>query len=401
MIDDEVLPAAATLVSDDAIALLATAVDAAGGRLDAARRDQVLYRPGTEMRVRYSTSVSWRGSAPVSETLVAVARVDGPPEGALRLEADDMAVGVWRYPYDPELPGLGTAVVPALARELLDTMLEGPIELHVRVYRPGRRAVVEVTGASGRVFLKVLPPAKAAALAARHRRLSGILPVPAVLDVHEPLGIVVLEGIEGESLRERLSQGRGRLPRGVELLELLDGLERVDFSETPARPSPLSVVPTHVELLARLLPEERARLDEDLDRLGDNSPQPAAAVHGDLHEAQLIVGGDGTIRGLLDIDGAGIGARIDDLATLLGHLATLARTYPDQSARVHAYAGTLERRFAASVDPEELRRRTSAAVLGLATGPFRVQLPAWELETRRRISLARRLLDGCARRRAA
>ena len=57
-------------------------------------------------------------------------------------------------------------------------------------------------------------------------------------------------------------------------------------------------------------------------------------------------------------------------------------------AAVAAVLAHAEQRF----DREQLRPRIAAAVLGLATGPFRVQVPGWAEVTRDRIELAARWL---------
>jgi hypothetical protein len=44
------------------------------------------------------------------------------------------------------------------------------------------------------------------------------------------------------------------------------------------------------------------------------------------------------------------------------------------------------------VDPIDLRRRVAAVVLGLATGPFRVQRDNWPSATLQRIEMAERWL---------
>jgi hypothetical protein len=43
-------------------------------------------------------------------------------------------------------------------------------------------------------------------------------------------------------------------------------------------------------------------------------------------------------------------------------------------------------------DPVDLDLVTAGALVGLATGPFRVQQPGWRHEIRRRIGLAERLV---------
>jgi hypothetical protein len=48
--------------------------------------------------------------------------------------------------------------------------------------------------------------------------------------------------------------------------------------------------------------------------------------------------------------------------------------------------------LAGVVDAAELRRRTAAVVLSLATGPHRVQEAGWQVATRARLDLATRWL---------
>jgi Ser/Thr protein kinase RdoA (MazF antagonist) len=110
-------------------------------------------------------------------------------------------------------------------------------------------------------------------------------------------------------------------------------------------------------------------------------------VHGDLHEAQLLLDG-GRIAGLLDVDTFGLGRRVDDLATYLGHLAVLATTMPRARSRVNAHARRLLAGFDRTVDPALLRAAVAAVVLGLATGPFRVLEPGWRAHTGTRLALA-------------
>ena len=123
-------------------------------------------------------------------------------------------------------------------------------------------------------------------------------------------------------------------------------------------------------------------------RIGDPAGAgPVVTTHGDLHEAQLLVEGSRVV-GVLDVDGAGPGRRVDDLATLLGHLVALGDAVPRRRAAIDRWRGRLQPAFECAVDPVDLRRTTAAALVGLATGPFRVQAPAWRQQVRRRIALA-------------
>jgi hypothetical protein len=188
-LDDPLLPAARHLVGPGSTALLRTAVAAAGGDLCRARAEQVDYHPGRRVTVRFRTRVSWGGGPHVDETLVACTATDGLPPGAMVLEADGLEVAVWRYPFDPDLPGLATTVTPGLIDELVSGHL-GPLTgIEVITYRPCRRAVVRVSSGDDALYLKVVRPERTPALAATHRALADAgLPVPEVVHVRADLG---------------------------------------------------------------------------------------------------------------------------------------------------------------------------------------------------------------------
>ena len=79
----------------------------------------------------------------------------------------------------------------------------------------------------------------------------------------------------------------------------------------------------HAELLARVLPEQRDRLQTLTTAIAaaEQRRVDAWAVHGDLYEAQLVTAVDSPrIVGVLDLDDAGPGDPIDDRATVLAHL---------------------------------------------------------------------------------
>lgn len=129
--------------------------------------------------VQYGAQVRWAGGQVASETLV-MATGGRIPRRAAVVDGDGVRVGIWRWPFDPDLPGLASAVdadtVSALLADL--GMGGGKVRLTVRAYRPGRRAVIEASGSPGRVFLKVVRPHRVEALHAKHRLLARHLPVP-------------------------------------------------------------------------------------------------------------------------------------------------------------------------------------------------------------------------------
>ena len=141
-------------------------------------------------------------------------------------------------------------------------------------------------------------------------------------------------------------------------------------------------------LLAAVMPGEQERFEALLSRLGCLCMTgPVVTTHGDLHEAQMLVQGSQVV-GLLDVDGAGPGRRVHDLATLLGHLVALGDAVPRRRVAIDRWLDRLKPAFERAVDATDLRRTTAAVLVGLATGPFRVQAPAWRRQVLRRVGLA-------------
>ncbi|MDQ4037539.1 MAG: aminoglycoside phosphotransferase family protein [Actinomycetota bacterium] len=343
--------------------------------------------------VQYGAQVRWGGGPVAKETLVMATGGRIPPEAAV-LEADGVRVGIWRWPFDPDLPGLASAVDAGAVGALLAVlgMGGGTVRLTVRAYRPGRRAVIEASGTHGRVFLKVVRPHRVEALNAKHRMLAQRLPVPHSYG-YSAQGILVLQALHGTSLRSALTGAALPLPTAPALERLLDRLPR-RLAGNQMSGDHLGRAAHYADVVAGCLPEERARLDALVGRYTEveAGEHRAVAVHGDFYEGQILVD-RGLVTGLLDLDSAGTGHRIDEWATMLAHLSVLGLLHP-KARRIKRYGADVlaevEKRFPAA----QLRPRVSAAVLGLATGPFRVLLPRWPERTRRRIALAEEWLTG-------
>lgn len=401
-------------VLDGAGELLATALGGAGGTPLRWTPVQVTYRPRRSLNVSWDVNVRWSDRSPTSERVVAHVgrRVPSGP-GVARLEGDDgVRAALWVAPDDPVLVGMAAAMdATRLSRLLVDVGLlahapdPATIRTRVRAYRPRRRAVVEITTPGARLFAKIVPPGEAERLHERHRLLAGHVPVPNSLGWTDD-GIVVLEAAPGRTLRDILLGPTGHsaapLLPFASVTALLDRLPG-ELAERDGAPAPLDRVDDHVGLLAAVVPDQAPRLAELADALAeplgaDPAGGPIVAHHGDLYEAQLLVDG-GRVTGLLDVDGAGAGHRIDDHATVLAHLSVLGRSL--RLRRVEALGARWIREIDAVDDPAELRRRVATVVLGLATGPFRVQEPNWQAATGRRIDLAESWLASARRAAAA
>lgn len=387
--DDERLPAAAVLLGSGSHDLVAAAVGAHGGELLSLQRRQAVYKPRRSLVVRYSAEVRWGAQAPTNDTFVAVADRKGPPEGTLILEADDMQVGLFRYPFDPALPGLADATTPNRARDLLG--VDAVPHLEAKTYRPCDRAVVRADVGRDTFYLKVKKPAEIAEQAERLRVLGRAAPVPPVVRADADLGVLVLGGLPGETLRDRMRDGRTMGVDPDTLLGALDGLTAAAPADGAPVRSAVESAHGHARLLATLLPSSRRRIERLCERLGRDDTEGTVAVHGDFHPAQVLVE-DGRLSGLLDVDDLGLGRPVDDLATFLGHLANLA--LDDRTGAIRAELGRCLVAFEDRVDPEDLHRHTAAVLIGLATGPHRVQHQHWRYQTQTRLGLAERWLNG-------
>jgi hypothetical protein len=367
--------------------VLAAALQVAGGELVSCRPRQVVCQPGRGTTVSYRARVRWREGGVREETLAACS--GDAPTGALVLDDGADRVAVWRFPHDPELPGLAAACDEAAVASVLEDLGlgGGPVRLRTRAYRPRRRAVVEAVGSRGRLFVKVVRPHRVEALHHRHRLLvrHGI-PAPQSLG-WTPRGLLVLQALPGRTLRQTLRSRTTLIPAGGDILALLDRLP-VELEHGTARQSWIDKAPHYAAVIGAALPDEApraARLAEALTAAA--GPAWPGPVHGDLYESQLLVD-RGRICGLLDVDTAGSGDKLDDLACLLGHLSVLAQIDRDRAPIIKRAGAGYLRAFEAVVSPAALRYRVAAVVVSLATGSHRVQERGWPATTRRRLDLA-------------
>lgn len=405
---DDDLPAVVHLAGPGAEPVLRTALEAVGGRLGTARPVHVQYRPGSDAVVRFDATVSWRGTAPTRETLLMSTSRQGAPAGTLPVVAtvddQELSVGVWKWPFDPMMPALEHMTTPHRAGARLAALVQGPLELKVVAYRPMERAVIRVGAPSGTVlYVKVLPPAQVGPLVARHDQLLDAgLPVPRVLAADEQEGWIALAELPGETFRQHIKLDRTDWPTPEAFSGLLDRLRSVSCDGSPRATTRTSDALGHAAMLAVVAPHLAGRIDDLAGALGPaaaRSQLRQATVHGDLHEAQLIVDG-GQIVGLLDIDDAGVGDPLDDFATVLAHLRFRETTtrIPRQRTRIRTYIDLLTQEFATGVgalgiDPAELDAVTAGVLVGLATGPYRIQHADWQQDLERLVHCAEQHLE--------
>ncbi|MBX7447284.1 hypothetical protein GR927_04730 [Mycolicibacterium sp. 3033] len=405
--------ALALLLGPEAADVLSAALIGLGSELTDLRLAEVRVQPGGAVRARYAVQVRRADGSRTREAFVAAAGAPMPVGAAVLAglyRGGPVELSVWRWSQDPALPALSICQAPAAVAALLSDFglpISATPDLTVRAYRPAQRAVLEVDDGVRRYFLKVVRPEAVRELCARHDVLSARLPVPPVLG-HRPEGVVLLPQAPGTVLRNRLaenSDGAGPPPDPADLEALLDGLPAELLELRPVR-SVLQRVRGSVEVIRACAVADpavpsaaAAELSSAADRIGDvvlsATPQPSripVPAHGDFYPSQVLVRG-GRISALVDVDTVGPGERLDEWATMLGHLSVLGLRY----RRADDYCACVFDHVKRHVDQDELRRRTAAVVLGLALGPFRSRMPDWPIRATERLALAQHWLSGVLR----
>lgn len=405
-IDDPAMPAVVHLTGAGATDVLGAAVQAAGGSLHDARTSQVQYRPGTDLVVRYRVDVTWADGRRHRETLLAAASRSGALPGTIPVVADagehQLVASVWRWPFDPVVVGLGDAVTSGRIDDLVGPITSDRPAVEVIAYRPTERAVVRLTGRDGTVaYLKAVPPALLPDLVDRHERLLDVgLPVPEVLAVDPARGLVVLRALPGTTLRERVKGELPGWPAPEAVGDLVAGVHRADPTGLGTRAGRVADGIGHAQLVATVAPGLRPALELLTARFAAEAAAVVArsgwVVHGDLHEGQVIVDETGAITGLLDVDDVGAGDPVDDLATLIGHLRFRAAGLDDGSAigaRLRDHVRALHEHAAEAVGAEAIDVAVAAVLVGLATGPYRVQHAGWSDRVAAVVADATSLID--------
>ncbi|KAA3641699.1 MAG: hypothetical protein DWP92_00790 [Armatimonadetes bacterium] len=369
-------------------ALIEAALDGSTTLESDVRPVQVRFVPGRTVVVQYSASVSTRGEGKRVETFVASTGQTIPAQTAV-VSHKGTAIAVWVAAADPFLPGMRSVSSPRSAGQLLEQIgIEAnDVTVRRRAYRPGRRAVTEIRTATARVFAKTVRPERVAGLQRLHTSLVSHAPIPASLGWSETSGIAVLQALEGQTLREVMTTDAPSLPPPANLTDLLRTMRH---AEIPARTRPGLVqrVRDHASLIATITPtlsERTHLLARSIEEAA--TPDTTRTIHGDFHASQIIVN-RGTVTGLVDIDTVGSGEPTDDLANFLAHLDAVASATPQSANQIMNYGAEVIRHFDGITDPRQLRLRVAAALLGYATGPFRVQEHDWRAATEARLARA-------------
>ncbi|PYG00473.1 hypothetical protein SAMN05216184_10343 [Georgenia satyanarayanai] len=277
----------------------------------------------------------------------------GEDHALVELRAEDGGTVAAQWFACPVALAEAAAAAPAPARVSGDVLLQpGGADARLRAlrevlaedgsrlvaHRPGRRAVVRVSGTDGTVreYVKVVRPGKAPDLARRGglvaELVGDVVPVPRLVDASRvERGVLCWSVVPGRTLHDLGADGgwgaadaraaweaAGRAvarlhaaPAGP--VEARHGAEE----ELDAVASWLGPAVAHGLLDAGTVARARERVTAVL----RNAPaDPVLGVlHRDLHDKQLLLDDAGTV-GMIDVDTLAVGERALDVANLLVHL---------------------------------------------------------------------------------
>lgn len=319
------------------------------------------------------------------------------PEGVVTLGGPQGQIEVWLHPADPRLPGLPLATTPETVQQQWGNGKK-LLDLRTLTYRPLRRAVLLARFEDHQeIFLKVLRH-DGDLLFQKHEMLGAAgLPVP------KPAGppvenVVALHKVSGVPLAEELMHGTIIPMQPADILALLDGLP-AELMQFPARPAWSDRLGWYGHAALTALPEQAQRIGalvQSLSRILEHSPRGALAPsHGDFYEANIFVE-HGKLSGLLDLDSAGPGYLVDDLACFLGHLLVLP-SLDERYDKVPGYFETYAAAFAKELEAraigvDGLMARAACVVLSLVAGARDEEDPQWRESALRRLELVEQLL---------
>lgn len=321
-------------------------------------------------------------------------KIEQSQKNVVRMSSDLGEVVFWEHPHDPGLPGLATASIPEQVQAHWGS--QGELQdLQTISYRPLRRAVLKAkfSGLNDWLFLKVLRK-DAGVLWAKHQLLfSAGIPVPEV--VERPMDeVVAFKTVRGIPMARAIMDSDEPPVSAEQIISLLTAFP-IELAQYEARPAWTDRLHWYAHAARTAIPNHSARIDalkKQIDTVLESSQRgPLVANHGDFYEANVFVL-DGKISGLIDVDSAGPGYLVDDLACFIGHLSvlpTLDSRYGHVTQFIEYYLDRFGRYLESQgIDVNGLYARSASVVLTLVAGARDEQDPYWEAAAQARLEVA-------------
>lgn len=257
------------------------------------------------------------------------------PNARFTLQQDaGQPVQVFRYPDDPELPGLACAADPETAMALVKKYVMAVPPRRIRVetirYRPGSHAVLRHRLGRARFYVRAMKPDDMTSLwEATELIARSSFAVPRVAGCWPEGALVWTSEIPGENLRQYIRTG-GQ-PDPEVLLSGLESLWAVPPELSRHRPFNLSGryrgARREIRHAVRDHDDVRRSFNRAVEVLDpfNKSWTPVSTAHNDFYDDQLLMLPDGRVV-LVDFEEAGAGDPMLDVGNFLSHLRWSAAT---------------------------------------------------------------------------
>ena len=316
----------------------------------------------------------------------------------------DRDVSVYRYPDDPNLPGLLEAASVESALKLVNRHVLAVPARRIRVdmvrYRPGNRAVLRHRLGRIRFYARVMRPEVLPDLlkAASLTQHSGFV-APRLAGCWEEGGVLWMSEIPGRNLRRYIRRGHQPPPE-----VMLDGLQKlwsVPLQDTDTRPFNLAgayrrakrafIKALENDVSGQMILDEATRsLDPFV-----KSWTPTHTAHNDFYDDQMLILPDGRIA-LVDFEETGPGDPMLDIGNFLAHLRWAAHFgKPRESRAKAAYHSVFH---SASLDrlgwnSRDLALREAVCLFRVCTNAIRHPRPDWRNRLQEGITLVNRIVE--------
>ena len=317
--------------------------------------------------------------------------------------ARDQPTRVFRYPEDPNLPGLAAVASAAAATKLLNqhvfTIPVRRVRVDVVRYRHGGHAVLRHRLGRVRFYVRVMRPARVARLinAAELVAPSGFV-LPRLAGCWAEGGVVWLSEMPGTNLRKLIRKGEALDPEL--LLSPLARLWATPSGASEHRPFSLAGAYRRARRVfrqvlrdhdgpRRTLKRATAALDPFV-----KSWRPSGIAHNDFYDDQMINLPDGRLA-LVDFEEAGLGDPLLDVGNFLAHMRWSAHFGREAEA---AASGAYHRRMRAAAldrfgwDERALDQREAVCIFRICTNPIRHLAPNWPSRLEAGLSLVNELV---------
>ncbi len=234
----------------------------------------------------------------------------------------------FRYPEDPNLPGLGQAAYPETATKLVNkyvlTVPVRRIQVGLVRYRPRTRAVLVHRIGKVMFFVRVVRPTDMTPILAGAELIGrSRFVVPRIAGHWPEGGTLWMSKIPGANMREYIRDGNG--PDPALLFDRLESLWTLPSQNIDRRPFNLNGSYDRAKRIfnfaskghgpiVQLLNDITKRLDQFVE-----SWEPTHTAHNDFYDDQMLMLPDGNIA-LVDFEEAGPGDPMLDVGNFLAHL---------------------------------------------------------------------------------